>query len=307
MKQNALTFVIKLLFFNVVVFAIIFFCIMPQYSTEYNAAMIDKVDVLEDIDAPKIIIVGGSSVAFGIDSIEMQEALDMPVINVGLHAGLGSSFHSDVIKDYIAEGDIVVIAPESYDSVSTAGDIVLTWLTIENHFKLWGGVNDFQYYDMFKSYPTYLKRIMNLWVAGEGNRVIDDNAYARSAFNGNGDNVFPRPILKFEASDIKFASSELSDAMELYWNEYNAFVQSKNARLFMSSPPIMDNDVTVNLNLLEKELDEKLDFPRISNFNDYIYPQSYFFDNPHHLNDVGKKIRTEQLISDIKRQLSTEG
>lgn len=39
---------------------------------------------------------------------------------------------------------------------------------------------------------------------------------------------------------------------------------------------------------------------------DYFYPESYFFNSELHLNNEGKRIRTQQLIDDLERYLSDE-
>ena len=62
----------------------------PQYLGNYQASLIDKVQRLESIHEPKIVLIGDSNLAFGIDSEKIEEAFDMPVVNMGLHGGLGN-------------------------------------------------------------------------------------------------------------------------------------------------------------------------------------------------------------------------
>lgn len=59
----------------------------PQYLGNYQASLIDKVERLESIQEPKIVLIGDSNLAFGIDSERIEEAFGMPVVNMGLHGG----------------------------------------------------------------------------------------------------------------------------------------------------------------------------------------------------------------------------
>ena len=96
-------------FVSVVAFAVS----MPaQYTDTFVGELNEKVDRLYEIDEPKIVVVGGSSVAFGLDSAMLEKYTGMPVVNFGLYAALGPKVMLDLSRDGIKEGDIVIIAPE---------------------------------------------------------------------------------------------------------------------------------------------------------------------------------------------------
>lgn len=78
------------------------------YLCEYNR----KVALLETTQQPRIIFVGGSNIAFGVDSHAIQDSLNMNVINFGLHAGLGIKLPLEDCLDYVRKGDVVVIQTE---------------------------------------------------------------------------------------------------------------------------------------------------------------------------------------------------
>lgn len=81
-----------------------YFIIGRQYNDNYDAALVDKVDRLKSITEPKIILVGDSNVAFGINSKKIEEELGMPVVNLGLHGALGNAFHEQIAKLNIGGG-----------------------------------------------------------------------------------------------------------------------------------------------------------------------------------------------------------
>ena len=65
------------------------------------------------IEGEKIVVIGGSSVAFGLDSALMEKELGRPVVNFGLYAAIGNVAMMELSMDAIGEGDIVILAPET--------------------------------------------------------------------------------------------------------------------------------------------------------------------------------------------------
>ena len=110
---------------------IFFFAIPPQYIQSFQGALIDKVERLESIEGPKIILAGNSNLAFGMDSRLLEEKTGMPVVNLGLHGGLGNDFQERIARLNVQQGDIVVIANSNYKDGSIQKDLM--WITVENH------------------------------------------------------------------------------------------------------------------------------------------------------------------------------
>jgi len=302
-------FVSKIILIVVIMLSLIFGIIMPQYSTGYTASLGDKFDRLRSIDEPKIVLVGDSSVVFGFDSEKIQEAFNMPVVNFGFSIDLGQPFHTEMIKANINEGDIIVLAPARFNDETTAIlDPILAWVSIENNFRMWSGISPENRIDMILAFPTYLRRAIALFISGEGN-LPDYGPYSRAQINVYGDSKYPRP----KDGDVEwqfgyghlFDDNQISPAMKAYWNEFNEFVISRNARLFITGPPILENALSVDLMPLQTQLDEGLNFPMISNLEDYVYPFEYFFDQNFHLNDFGVEVRTDQFIQDLKFALNS--
>ena len=84
------------------------------YSKTYYAALVDKVNYLESVKTEKkIILVGGSNVAFGFNSELLEnEFPEYKVVNFGLYAMLGTKIMMDLALDYINDGDLVFVIPE---------------------------------------------------------------------------------------------------------------------------------------------------------------------------------------------------
>ena len=84
----------------------------PEFENHYANALGEKMDRLMEIKEDKIVIVGGSSVAFGYDSEIIEEYTGMPVVNFGMYAALGTKLMLDLSRAGIKKGDIVIVAPE---------------------------------------------------------------------------------------------------------------------------------------------------------------------------------------------------
>lgn len=282
------------------------FVAAPQYENSFNAAIIDKIQTLKETDSPKIILVGNSSLAFGIDSPRMEEALGMPVVNTGLYGALNDEFAENVAKENIQAGDIVVVAHTDYQNDEIITNPGMAWITIENHFDLWHLIDAKNIEPMLKALPKYILKTVRLYVFGSGNQDSGD-AYSRLQFNKNGDDIFDRPTT--ELSENYFASvifPGIDDTAVKRLNALNDYCKERGATMVIAAMPIADGKYTASredYESFEKELSQRLDAPVISEFTDYFIPYEYFFDTEYHLTNEGVRIRTDLLIQDLKTYL----
>lgn len=79
---------------------------------DYLASITSKHRRLDALGSPKLVVIGGSNVAFGIDSRTLQVNIGIPVVNMGLAAGVGLPFMLREVEDRISSRDIVLLAPE---------------------------------------------------------------------------------------------------------------------------------------------------------------------------------------------------
>lgn len=87
----------------------------PSDPDHYMAATIDKHVRLHDAATPRLVLVGGSSVGFGVDSRAFVDAgLGLDPVNMGLNAQLGLPFMLAEVERELAAGDVVILAPETH-------------------------------------------------------------------------------------------------------------------------------------------------------------------------------------------------
>ena len=295
-SKNNLIFFGKTLIIFIFVIALCF-NMMPQYLGNYNAAILDKVARLKQLDGPKIVLLGDSNLAFGIDSFMIEEEFGMPVVNMGLHGGCGNAFNEEVAKTNVQEGDIYVLCHTEYTDKGIVSPVIM-WITIENHFELWKLLRPEDIPVMAKSYPVYLKHCIEYW---ENDNLSSDGLYARSAFNEYGDIATERRELTYEFTDG--VCPEIDDKTAQRINELSHYLQDRGATLVVAGYPIGKGEFTADeaeFVQFQKQLQEKLECEVISDFRDYMFDYSLFFDSGLHLTTEGAKMRTEQLISDLK-------
>jgi hypothetical protein len=79
----------------------------------FMATLIDKDERLKTAPGPRMIFVGGSGVAFGMDSQLIAERYAYTPVNYGLHAALGGDFMLKHVGEHVRPGDVVVLCMEN--------------------------------------------------------------------------------------------------------------------------------------------------------------------------------------------------
>ena len=291
-----------------------YFIIGSQYEYNYQASLIDKVNRLESINDPKIILVGNSNLSFGIDSKMLEEAIGMPVVNLGLHGGLGNAFHEEIAKLNINKGDLVIVCHSSFSDTDEIPDPSLAWITIDKNEELWKILRRKDYRAMLKAYPDYLKNDYLLWITHRGN-LDDGSCYSRSAFNEYGDVVYKPDNGQMDVEDF-FKNTEennitvpqIGDACVNRLNEYNKYITAHGATLLIAGYPIAFGEYAAfnhsDFEVFKIALQERLDCQVISDYTDYFYPYDFFYNTTLHLTQKGAEMRTIQLAADIQRWMS---
>ena len=83
MKRSWIRFllIVLLLLLPIAATAAVGFLVPAQFEMTFLGEFDNKVERLQNTDGPKVILVGGSSVAFGVDAELLEQTLGMPVIN----------------------------------------------------------------------------------------------------------------------------------------------------------------------------------------------------------------------------------
>lgn len=124
-------FLQKVLFFgicSIIIFYILYKIPMYSKSNTYLNGIHYKHELLKVTSSPRLLLHGGSNIAFGIDSEKLEKELSIPVINLGIHAGLGATFIIEDLKSIMQPNDLIILSPEYFIG---KGDIMIQKRAIE--------------------------------------------------------------------------------------------------------------------------------------------------------------------------------
>lgn len=271
-------------------------------TNDFIAAIIEKDMLLKKTRSPKIIFIGGSNIAFGLDSEKIHKTLGMPVVNMGLYGNLGLNFMLQSSKPYINSNDIVVLIPEYehfYGDFSYGKKELMDLLC---------------YFPEGSKYIQLTFRQVKAILTSNASRIrsinlhsnLNNEIYSRNAFNEYGDMVSYlnlKPILPLREANIQ--STEFNESSLCELNEYVKYVNAKQARFIFIFPSILItkyNKEKALIDSVHKRL-KNAKLISISSPHDHAYPEEYFFNTNYHLNSSGRQIRTDKVINDMINQL----
>ncbi len=289
----------------------------PVYEETFVGELGEKYERLNSIQGEKLVVVGGSSVAFGLNSAVLSREVGMPVVNFGLYANLGTKLMLDLSKSGIGEGDIIVLAPEMNDqTLSLYFNSETTLQALDGNFGMLKSIDRENYEALIGASWGFAADKLVYTVSGRAPE--NSGAYMKKWFNEYGDNIYDRPYNEMSVTpknitlDYKYDSEDgtVSEYEEFidYVNEYVEFCTGKGATVYFSFPPmneiaLTDYNTEENISAFYDNLVSSLHCKIISDINDYIMNEGYFFDSEFHLNDAGVNIRTANLANDLKREL----
>ena len=292
---------------------------MPSfYGEAYYAQLPAMLDKLQTSPGKRIVIVGGSNVAFGVDSADLQALLkqrsfDYTVCNFGLYAAVGTSAMLTLSEPFLREGDIVVLAIEpTPDTFSTYFGATAMLKCAEDHPDMLLLLNSDQRSAVVGNYIAYLQERADIRRSGILPRP--EGAYAKAAFDENGDMAFHRagnamPLGYDTSAPIDLAAFTCETAFAAQVNDYIAAAREKGAQVVMSFSPMNRSALTdaseETVYGFYQLLLETFRCPIISDPNDYILDSGWFYDTNFHLNTAGAAVRTHQLGCDLLTYLGS--
>lgn len=287
------------------------FLIIPsQYDHLYLGELADKYYRLRSFDdEQKIVVIGGSSVAFGINSQMIEESLGIPAVNFGLYGPLGTAIMMDLTRGHINEGDIIVLAPETdHQCMSMYFNGEAMWTACDSDFTMLFKVRFHDWGEMLGSFWSFAEKKYQFYLYG---KPSPDGVYDHDSFNEYGDIEFTRiePVMNdwYDPEVLIDLDSSIIDQDFIdYVNEYIAYCEKQGATVYFSWPPMNGLAVKQDLSgILEYAtfIRENFNCELISDITDYIMDAGYFYDTNYHVTDRGVIEHTATLIQDLANVL----
>jgi len=252
---------------------------------------------------PRIILVGGSNLSFGIYSPLIEQEFDMEVINSAIHAGYGLKYIIDDIKPFIKERDIVILAPEYshfFDNFFYGDQALIQSISV--YPSNWKILNWQQILICTKFLPKEALVKIKSYLTTFFKTTNNVDSYHRKSFNRHGDAVnhwnYPKP----ESTPTMTLSGELNQVAIDYVRDFSKYIEQKNAHFYFSFPCLNQSSFKKSeaaINTLYAKI-SKEDFEIIAKPFDYSTEDSLHFDTHYHLTKEGQYFRTKMLIDDLK-------
>lgn len=296
------------------------FAIESPFASTYYGELSPMYDRLSKAKGKKIVFVGNSAVAFGIDSALIEEELgyegeSYTVCNFGLYGAIGTKTMLDLSLPQIKKGDIVVLMPEEYpQAMSTYLSTTENWRAIGGHPALEAAIPNDDRASYLAAFSTYVSE--KLYWARQGEKPDSGEVYARDSFDDHCDMRFAEREENImegaydKNNPIELTEELVSDDFLQMVNDYAAALQKKGASCYYAFAP-MNQKGLANGNrgaaAFYKRLRENLRFPILHSPTTMIYAPNWFFDSNYHLNEAGMRFNTIQIIDALKNQLDLYG
>lgn len=298
-------------------------------GNDYAQATALKHDRLSTLEGPKIVFVGGSNLAFGLESQLVEAVLGRPVVNMGMNGYLGVRFMLEEVRPAVRSGDVIVLAFE-YDSFyksveGTASDHLMIVkarpalaraLTWRQRARVIGGIPYAAQQKLLRltrdgvaalrtSALGFLGREDDLpLTADQQARNTIVKIETRAGFDQHGDinsHVgVPWPYAREDGIDLTQTPLD-AEIVELL-HTFAEDMRQRDVTVVLSYTPAIRyfyNQHQRAIDALHARFVERGQLPVPSAPRQFVFKDDLFFDTVYHLNERGRELRTRQVIDDL--------
>jgi hypothetical protein len=290
--------------------------------TDFGQVSVLKHERLETLGSPKIVLIGGSNLAYGIDSRMIEEATGCPVVNMGMNGYFGVRFLLEEPRSSLQRGDIAVMAFE-YDNFfkSVDGSPGSLLGLVKSNPRVMSALSPGQRLDILGRVPQVAQqKVLRLiadgvesWrVAAIGAREVSGLDEIRAieslaGFNAEGDLVSHLGVdwpYALEREIISGAGDIETEALELM-RDFTRDMNARGVSVLTSYTPLQSDAYGENQGVYEalhERIGAMAPMAAPSPPAAFVYDNSNFFDTVYHLNAAGRPLRTQQIITDLQSQ-----
>lgn len=282
--------------------------LIPPNENVVYASILDKHAILEHTRPPRVIFVGGSNLALGLDSAIVARETKREVVNMGLNGGLGLRYMMNEVKGQVGEGDLVVLCPEyeHFYGDLLDGEINLLWV-----LQVMPEAFEYLEWDQLPVVALYVPEFMQVRLAEILSKGYDD-VYNREGFNRYGDFVNhlglerPKPIVYHEL-EPKYANPRTIGFIE----EFVRYCEDAGADAVYFYPALSEKQYRLGGNRaqlarIDGEL-RQIDSLEVLVLPDQcLYPEEEFFDTMYHLKRKGREQRSRFVSGVLSGYLDAE-
>lgn len=303
------TFTILLLFTMV---NLVLLLLIPTDKNAYVCEYNHKVELMDTTQQPRIVFIGGSNTAFGINSKTIADSLQCNVVNFGFHAGLGIVFPMENCLQYIKNGDVVVMQLEYgnfFDGGNGEPETYPVFIKSTNWRYIFQ-LNVAQWYKVVSGIPREnIKGIVRL-LRYPFRKSFDTPAngasfkYLKSGFNEYGDEVshLNYPSRKIHISGER-EKRTVNKAFMVWFNDMIMKYERAGASVIILPPVCVKSYFNVSYNDDINEALTAIHHPYIAPPFSMALDDSCSFDTGWHMNSDGVSQNTANIIKVLKRRM----
>ena len=276
------------------------------YLCEYNK----KIHLLETTQEPRMIFIGGSSIAFGTDSKVVSDSLHYHVINFGLHGGIGIRYPMEDALQYIRKGDVVVLQFEygNFFSGGNGNQETFPSLMVSTDWRNADRLNVEQWTNVATGLPRAsvkgVLRLLKYPIYGSLNtpKTGPKHIQALSGFNEYGDEInhFNYPNKKYVPTGKKSQTKEKVDTEFVDWLDKVIKQYEKVGAKIILLPPVCTKSH------FQQVFNDNIERALADIHRPYIVPpssmtlnDSCMFDYGYHMNREGCNQNTQNIIRSL--------
>ena len=290
--------------------------------TNFGLVSVLKHERLEALPSPKIVLIGGSNLAYGIDSRMIEEATGCPVVNMGMNGYLGVRLLLEETRPSLQRGDIAVLAFE-YDNFFKSVDGTPSALLglVKSNPRVVSALSLGQRLSILGRVPQVAQqKVLRLIAEGvESGRVALVGARGRdgmseireieslSGFNALGDlnsHIGVTWPYGLEREIVSTADDIETQALVLM-QDFTRDMNARGVEVLTSYTPLQAGAYAENRGVYEaihERVSAMAPLVAPSAPSAFVYDTSHFFDTVYHLNEEGRPLRTQQVIADLQSQ-----
>jgi hypothetical protein len=270
----------------------------------FLASFSDKRARLDRTAPPRILLVGGSGMAFGVNSTALERATGRPVVNLAMHAGLGLDFLLAQAADAARPGDLLLLSPEyrllEAGGPFDAGTLQMQLLLEPSSGRFVGARHLPPLLDTGLFAATVRLRALESALRGDA----PERLYNRAAFDARGDFVahLGDGTRRGGSQHVRIPAADEVDDAGRSLAAFARRVRGAGGALVMVPPPVPADDYE------PQRAQAAALWSRLSHDSGIevralrrTYGRELFFDTPYHLTFEGRRLRTRSLVQLVRR------
>lgn len=301
--------ILSVLFIPIVLFGI--GMLSPaKYSGTYYGALSLLYSRLCSCEENKIVVIGNSAVAFGVDGLQLQQELkadgiSVEVCNFGLYGAIGTKTMLELAKPWIGQGDLVILMPElNAQALSLYFSPMDFWYACDGSPAMLRGMGE-EAGTLLATFPQFVSEKLRYQPSQSAPGV-----YSVASFDENGSisrNVRPYNIMPglVDANDpLRFDPDLIGEGFTDYLNAWYSDIRSRGADMVWYFAPVNEEALSDSyeneLNTFFNTLNSSLDFPILGDPRTCVMDGRWFYDSNAHLNGTGMTVYTACLTDALK-------